>query len=58
MDFVILIPEDPEVTRKAADPRFVPLSYPICFFFICIVGVESRSTRHCGHLMAYCVRPG
>jgi hypothetical protein len=22
------------------------------------VGVESRSTRHCGHLMAYCVSPG
>jgi hypothetical protein len=21
-------------------------------------GVESRSTRHCGHLMAYCVSPG
>jgi hypothetical protein len=20
--------------------------------------VESRSTRHCGHLMAYCVTPG
>jgi hypothetical protein len=30
------------------------------FFLICMVGrgVESRSTRHCGHLMAYCASPG
>jgi hypothetical protein len=28
------------------------------FFYLQIWGVESRSTRHCGHLMAYCVSPG
>jgi hypothetical protein len=30
----------------------------INFFLILNSGVESRSTRHCGHLMAYCVSPG
>jgi hypothetical protein len=30
----------------------------LIFLLIFIVGVESRSTRHCGHLMAYCVSPG
>jgi hypothetical protein len=28
------------------------------FFNLNSGGVESRSTRHCGHLMAYCVSPG
>jgi hypothetical protein len=28
------------------------------FFNLHSGGVESRSTRHCGHLMAYCVSPG
>jgi hypothetical protein len=40
--------------RKPSFGLFVRL----IFFFFCIVGVESRSTRHCGHLMAYCVSPG
>jgi hypothetical protein len=32
----------------------------INFFFLNLHsgGVESRSTRQCGHLMAYCVSPG
>jgi hypothetical protein len=30
----------------------------IFFFNLHSGGVESRSTRHCGHLMAYCVSPG
>jgi hypothetical protein len=30
------------------------------FFFICIVGggVQTGSTRHVGHLLAYCTCPG
>jgi hypothetical protein len=32
--------------------------YSIFFFNLHSGGVESRSTRHCGHLMAYCVSPG
>jgi hypothetical protein len=54
---VIIFEEDSELN---SEPSKLPEAVRVLLVLVCffLVGVELRSTRHCGHLMAYCVGPG